>query len=194
MKIKFWLGGLLALGLLLAYIPAQAHNVTIFAWVEGDTVYTESKFSGGRRPKQAPVEVYDMQGKKLLEGKTDDKGEFSFTVPQKTGLRIVLKAGMGHQAEWVVPAEEISAEAPAQAAPAKTEAEPAPPAAVPMMDTAMMQAAMEKALDNKLKPVIRMLAQAQEKEPGFKDIFGGIGYIIGLAGMAAFFRYRREKR
>ena len=38
---------------------AFAHKVTIFAWVEGDTVHTESKFSGGRVAKQAPIEVYD---------------------------------------------------------------------------------------------------------------------------------------
>ena len=38
-----------ALLLLLAAQPL-AHNVTVFAWVEGDTVHVESKFSGGRRP------------------------------------------------------------------------------------------------------------------------------------------------
>ena len=30
-------------------IAALAHKIIIFAWVEGDTVFTESKFSGGKR-------------------------------------------------------------------------------------------------------------------------------------------------
>ena len=44
-----------------------AHNVTVFAWVEGDTVTVESKFSGGRRPKNAPIEIYDNAGILLLK-------------------------------------------------------------------------------------------------------------------------------
>ena len=41
--------------LLLSFSLALAHNVTVFAWVEGDTVHVESKFSGGRRPVAALV-------------------------------------------------------------------------------------------------------------------------------------------
>jgi len=87
--------------------PAIAHRVTIFAWVEGDTVHTQSKFSGGRTVKGCMVVVCDSAGKQLLEGKTDENGEFSFKVPQKTALKVVLKASMGHLAEWTIPAEEI---------------------------------------------------------------------------------------
>ena len=89
-------------------VPALAHKVTIFAWVEGDTVHTQSKFSGGRRAQNSTVVVYDMDGNQLLEGKTDENGEFSFKIPKKTGLKVVLKASMGHMAEWTIPAEEIT--------------------------------------------------------------------------------------
>jgi len=57
---------------------ALAHKVNVFAWIEGDTVHTESKFSGGRRAKGATVEVYDAADLLLLSGKTDDRGCFSF--------------------------------------------------------------------------------------------------------------------
>jgi nickel transport protein len=63
-------------------LPAFAHKVTIFAWVDGDTVFTESKFSGGKKAINAQVLVFDRDGKQLLEGKTDSKGEFSFKVPK----------------------------------------------------------------------------------------------------------------
>lgn len=82
---------------LLAASDALAHKVTIFAWVEGDTVHTESKFSGGRRVKDGKVEVFDPAGTRLLEGRTNDNGEFSFKAPQVSDLKVLLTAGMGHQ-------------------------------------------------------------------------------------------------
>ena len=86
---------------------ASAHKVMIFAWVEGDTIYTESKLSGGKKVKEGDVIVYDLQGNRLLEGKTNEQGEFSFKIPKKTSLKIVLQAGMGHRGEWKLPVEEM---------------------------------------------------------------------------------------
>jgi len=57
---------------------AHAHKVTVFAWVDGDRVVTESKFSRGRMVKQGRIVVYDLQGEKLLEGETDEQGRFPF--------------------------------------------------------------------------------------------------------------------
>ncbi|GAI20495.1 unnamed protein product [marine sediment metagenome] len=66
---------------LLLLMPASvvfAHKVNVFAYAEGDTVYTESYFSDGTKVKGGIVEVYDSQGTKLLAGKTDENGEFNF--------------------------------------------------------------------------------------------------------------------
>ncbi len=202
------------MGLLLALLtlslfcsaPAYAHKVTIFAWVEGDMVHTQSKFSGGRRVKNAPVEVYDARGKKLLEGRTDDRGEFVFKSPGKGPLRIVLIAAMGHKAHWTLSAEELAGSAQPSASPAPAQiprpaaktspAASAAPAAAPSPTAAEMQsavqAAVEKALDKKLKPVIELLVDAQNPDPSFKDIVGGLGYILGLVGVGAYFNYRRR--
>jgi nickel transport protein len=87
---------------------AGAHRVNLFAWVEGDTVYVESKFSGGKKVKAGKIIVTDSQGTELLTGATDENGEFSFKVPKKTDLKIVLIAGAGHRAEWTIPASEIT--------------------------------------------------------------------------------------
>ena len=49
---------------------AFTHKVNIFAYVEGDTVYTESYFSDGKKVEGGVVEVYDSEGNKLgLYGK-----------------------------------------------------------------------------------------------------------------------------
>ena len=53
------------------------------------------------------IQVFDPFGKKLLEGRTNEQGEFAFTSVQKTDLRIVLEAGMGHRSESILKKEEF---------------------------------------------------------------------------------------
>jgi nickel transport protein len=91
----------------------DAHRVNLFAWVEGSTVYVESKFSSSRRVNKGKIIVTDPEGTQLLTGTTNENGEFSFKVPKKTELKIVLMAGTGHRAEWTIPANEIEMPGPA---------------------------------------------------------------------------------
>ncbi|MGD9362169.1 MAG: hypothetical protein PVH85_25095, partial [Desulfobacterales bacterium] len=60
---------------------ASAHRVNVFAWVDGDTIHVESKFSGGKKVKTGKVVVMDPRSVELLSGFTNDQGEFSFKVP-----------------------------------------------------------------------------------------------------------------
>ncbi len=87
--------------------PGHAHRVNLFAWVEGDTVYVESKFSGGKGVKEGKIIVTDPEGNELLTGTTNENGAFSFKVPKKTELKIVLATGTGHGAQWTIAAGEI---------------------------------------------------------------------------------------
>jgi nickel transport protein len=87
--------------------PVDAHRVNLFAWIEGDTVYVESKFSGGKKVNAGRIIVTDSEGVELVTGTTNDQGEFSFKIPKKTDLKIVLLAGTGHRAQWTIPVTEI---------------------------------------------------------------------------------------
>ena len=49
---------------------------------------------------------------------------------------------------------------------------------------------VDAALDAKLSPIKRMLAEQTEAGPNLRDIIGGIGWIFGLIGVAAYFRRR----
>ncbi len=54
-------------------------------------------------------------GNLLLSGTTDKTGRFAFQIPAEartsgSDLRLLLKAGEGHQAEWVVKNSEFAAE------------------------------------------------------------------------------------
>jgi nickel transport protein len=179
---------------------ASAHKVTIFAWAEGDTVYTESKFSGGKVVKNGKVEVFDSQGTRLLEGRTSDQGEFSFSVPKITDLNIVLTAGMGHQNSWKLSAAELGNITPDSVVPELALKSPmvadspqatTPMAAEPGLTTQAVEAIVARQLEQKLQPLTRMLVAVQDKGPTLRDIIGGIGYIIGLVGLGAYVRYRK---
>ena len=54
--------------------------------------------------------------------------------------------------------------------------------------TADIEQTLERALDKKLSPILRMLAESRDQGPKLSDVFGGIGYIIGLVGIAAYFK------
>jgi nickel transport protein len=56
-----------------------------------------------------------------------------------------------------------------------------------------LQLAIEAALDKKLKPIMKMLAESRQSGPSIRDVLGGIGYILGLVGLATFVQYRRKK-
>jgi len=85
-----------------------AHKVQIIAYVEKDKVFTESYFADGSPVKAAKIEVYAKDGSKIAEGTTDDKGNFSFVLPKDpVGVKIVLDAGMGHKAEYVLKKEDV---------------------------------------------------------------------------------------
>ncbi|MFO7559366.1 MAG: hypothetical protein R6X10_11100 [Desulfobacterales bacterium] len=188
--------GMIILGIVFWWTAgtALAHKVNIFAWVEGDTVYTESKFSGGKKVQNAPVEIYGTDGTKLLEGKTNELGEFSFPAIRKTGMKVVLLAGMGHKAEWTVSASELQGNDPEKTeeiAPEKMEKR----SASPCLNQEEIRNVVEKVMDQKLQPVIRELRKSlnPDREPDFGDIMGGIGYIVGLIGVAAYVHSRRKK-
>ena len=172
-----------------SHVPALAHKVMIFAWVEGDTVFTESKFSGGKKAINAPVVIFDKDGKKLLEGKTDNKGEFSFKIPKLTDLRIVLNAAMGHKAEWTVPESEIREVGNIVE---KKSAQVSGPIGIGLSKEEVKKI-VEDSLDKKLRPIVRMMTESKNNEPSFTEIIGGIGYIFGLMGVALYFKNRRKK-
>jgi nickel transport protein len=88
---------------------AIAHKVNLFAYVEGGKVFTESYFPDGRAVENGKVLVFDSQNKKLLEGVTDKKGLFSFTIPKVDDLNIVLEATMGHMNNYMLKKAEVEA-------------------------------------------------------------------------------------
>lgn len=191
------------------FLPTSvsAHKVMIFAWIDGNTIHTQSKFSGGRRAKNAQVLVYDSDDVLLLEGKTDTDGMFSFKIPKKTDLKIVLKASMGHQAVWTIPAQEITgsetqigntenriptSRKTAFGSPDIKKNDGVPESGTAVLGKKDIQKIIDTSLDKKLRPITIMLSDSMNRGPGFTEIMGGIGYILGLVGIAFYFANRKK--
>jgi nickel transport protein len=187
---------------------ASAHRVNVFAWVDGDTIHVESKFSGGKTVKAGKIRVMDPQGVELLAGSTNEKGEYSFIVPKQSDLRITISTGQGHQGEWTVRATELqglASDEQSETGAAETlttikesmvykpSRPPGSAASGSSIEAQELESIIESVLDRKLKPIIRMLAETQQEEPNTRDILAGIGYIMGLVGIAAYFHNRKKK-
>lgn len=138
---------------------------------------------------------------------------------KKADLRITLQAGEGHANQTTIKAEEYLnvpvspskpvTPTPAPAGPGSDAGNPTPPAssqasppapapaapaavvAAPASPDPRLLAAMDAMLDAKLAPMKSMLAESQDPAPSMTEIIGGIGWIFGLVGVAAYFKGRR---
>ena len=187
----------------LASAPAWAHRVNIFAYVDGGDILVECGFNRSQKVRQGQIEVFDAAtGDMLLRGTTDNQGEFRFPIPPRArqsghDLRIHINAGEGHQNTWTVAAAEFATTPAAHSAPPAQETSTVPEtpstaeaAATGAATPADVERIVNAALDAKLAPVKRMLAERFETGPGLREIIGGIGWIFGMIGVAAYVRRR----
>jgi len=207
-----------ALVLFWAPTPARAHKVNVFAHVEGDRVVVEGFFSGKAKAVNCVVEVIDGQGKKIHEGKTDANGLYSFALrdfpPFEGGLVIALQAGMGHKAEYTlspsdlgVTGKESRTGGSAAGMDSKSSAEKADKIevtaalgpGVTAANRALLAQVVAEVVSAKIEPLEKMMANQQktlmeqkDKGPSFTEIVGGIGWIMGIVGIAAYFMSRRR--
>lgn len=175
----------------------QAHKIRVFAYENDGDILCEVKFANDRPAKNVPVIVEKNDGTSLLSGMTDERGEFRFTVPQEIltqgpDLHIIADVGEGHRGSWLLEAADYLAELPSpqQAAPPSepTSGAGAVDNAGPAAHDQELEKRVEKIIRKELLPIKRMLTQEREKRLTLQDILGGLGYIFGLAGIAAYYK------
>jgi nickel transport protein len=188
--------------------PSQAHRLKLFVSVEGMTVSGYAFFIGGGRPQEVEFVIKDAAGTPVHRGRTDNKGTFAWTAAAPADYTFSLDTGDGHFADEKIPADRFSqaapSAAPSVATPAPAETPPpvadAPANAVatcpatvdPETLTHLVEAAAERAVAHQLRPLIEAqnLAEARLR---FNDIMGGVGMIVGLAGLTAWAMSRRRR-
>ena len=99
--------------LILIACPASAHNIHVFAYAEGSMIKGEGSLGGGKKAKNAEVEmINNADGTIILTTRTDDHGLFAFPLDavgqqKPIDILIVLNGGPGHRAEWLLKAEDF---------------------------------------------------------------------------------------
>ena len=176
---------------LAAAAPASAHKVRLFAAAEGALVSGYGYFSGGDRA-QGVVVTAEAGGTVVYSGVTADDGTFSFTATRRTDHLIKLDAGDGHAASFTLRAAELPESLPeslpglpssdSAAAPPPVSA-PVKTAAQPALDDVRLAELVERAVARQVRPLREQL-DAYEETTRWRDAVGGIGFIVGLAGLA----------
>lgn len=177
----------------------EAHKVILYAYVEGQKIIVEGGFGDGSIAKNAEVKVYDLiNGNLLTEGVTNNEGRCKLDIPAKTDLKIVLNAGMGHQAEYTISKDELpdisNKNKSSKRQADKLTGKNSKKTKVTGINEDKLRSIISQELDKKMAPLNKKLVQIENnKGPGVTEILGGIGYIFGLMGLALYFTKGRNK-
>ncbi|MGD9740950.1 MAG: cobalamin biosynthesis protein CbiM [Bauldia sp.] len=189
---------LLALALLPIFAsPAHAHRLKVFATVEDGAIDGYGFFIGGGRPQTATFIVQDGAGAELFRGRTDIEGGFTWRPDHGGDFVVVIDAGDGHMAQAKIAASRFADYegeiiAPALAGETADAGAPVDPAA-PDDLARMIDASVDRAVSRQIRPLLEAY-EAADGDVRFNDVVGGIGMIVGLAGMAMWGLARRRER
>lgn len=188
--------GVVMLGSLGLSHEALAHKLNVFAYAEGDTVSVEGYFADGRKAQNTAIKVLDGSGKVLVEGTTDGQGKFVFKVPQKSDLKIVLNAGMGHKGELMLSAAELEEGATSAVDHPAGDHEAGHGdggSAAATYAGSELDAAVHRAVGEAIKPLVRELAESRQ-QASISELLGAVGYIFGLLGVFAYYKARQASK
>lgn len=196
---------------LLMVLPqsAVAHRLQVFAAADGAEIAGEAYFAGGAPAAGIEVLIEDGAGERLAALRSGPDGAFRYRAAAPVDHVVVARSGDGHRAQWRIAADELapgfgtragapsthrdapldrrgddaahrsSTAAVASKASARTELEPA------------LVAAVEAAVARQVRPLRAALEEARG-QAALRDVLGGIGYIVGLAGLLIWWRGRKE--
>lgn len=194
-------GGIVLAALCVLAGGVMAHKITVFAYTEGKRVTVEGYFGDGRKAGNAKVEVIGSKGEILLEGRTDGEGIFSFPVEVPMDLTIFVTDGAGHKNSFLLHKEKFQGhyhepekstdDVPGEMAPGADRKG----AGIPLYP-GVSEEMLERVLDRKIAPITRELGEMRKimERPSLRDVAGGIGYIVGLAGLIFFLLGKKGRK
>nr|WP_242470868.1 hypothetical protein [Thiocystis violacea] len=199
-------------------MPALAHKLKVFAFAEGERIQGSAYFAGGAKATGASILIQDADGHPLASLSPDGDGRFSYRALASIEHVVIARSDDGHRAEWRIAAADLAGafpvvDRPAEASPptsgtpdssvrATSESadqrgsEDKPTRSLQSGDRALDPALVlfiEEAVARQVRPLREQLVAIDDRIR-FQDVLGGIGYILGLTGLALWWRCRRTGR
>lgn len=181
-----------------------AHKINLFVWAENGIITVESSLTGGRSLVHGTVTVVNSQTEEtIITGNNDENGTFSFTVPEETlkqspPLDVIVSGGDGHQAHWIIKADEYGGSVKPASLLSEPDEQLSGRQVADNMQYCLSKAEFEQLLDEhleqKLAPIRKNIGSLVNHSPSIKDVGAGIGYLMGCAGVIAWFQSRKEKK
>jgi cobalt/nickel transport system permease protein len=171
---------------LCAPASASAHQMNLYATVEGRAIQGEVYFRGKVPAQNVTVRLLDPDGQELDKTTTDEQGKFTFPNCNQQNFQLVANSEDGHGTEpYCLPAA-LFAEGAATTGSAVDGAsarsangsELAPPSVE----------ALRAQIDLLKQQIIDYQSQVR-----VRDVLGGVGWIVGIAGVAFYFLGARRK-
>ena len=182
--------------LLLFSSSSFAHKISAFVDVEDGNVSLVSYFSDGTPAKNAKVTVYDSKGNVVLTGKTNKEGEFDFKIKKNGNYKAVVLAELGHRAVVNFSVGSAGTSAGLSNEKSSNSQSTSEVTSTKPVQTTIPAETVRKVLREELQPIHRELLKLEEKEESisYKDVIGGLGWIVGIFGAAMFgYCYRRRE-
>ncbi len=184
---------------------SSAHRIDVFCYVEEGYIKCSSKFSTGSPVVKGTYKVF-AKDKLIFEGKGDKEGHFKYKIPEEilknpVDLKIVCRAEMGHKNFWIVKKEEYSNIEETKKEDSDlmeedddtffSEEENQGKATCSINYNKIrdiIENSVQKTVEKELAPIRFDIAKLSTPKVDFRDILGGIGYILGIMGIILYFK------
>lgn len=179
---------------------ALAHNVLSAAYADGNNIEGEIGFSNGEMALSgAVVEVY-IGDKQVGSTKIAEDGIFLWQATHQADHRFYANLGAGHVAQILLPADELPDDLPGL----DGQIAVVPQRAVTSTadagikgnggnNASELSRLVNKAVAKQVIPLRKEIMGLREKAR-FQDALGGIGYIFGIFGVAAWLVARQKEQ
>ncbi len=165
-------------------LAAEAHRLDLSVHQEGRTIQGTASFHGGRPVVGATVEVRLASGLEVLATTvTDREGRFAVPVDRRAALEVVVYSQDGHAARVPLAAEALPPEAVGEGVAGGASAQEELARRVAQL--------VSEEVSRQLGPLREELAHLKRRI-ALRDVLGGLGYFLGLAGLGAYLVARRR--
>jgi nickel transport protein len=178
-------------------LPLSAHKLKVFAMAQDETIQGQAYFVGGAGASGAQIRIKDADGNELARLTPDADGRFEYRIESPMDYEVVADTLDGHRTSWSLKAEEFSSGLAAMTVkPADSREEGASDSASEPLNTEKSRLTEERCgqiVSRQTRSLSDALRACEERQR-LRDILGGLGYIVGLAGLGLWWSRRRRDR